>query len=230
MKPVLLLVAGMLNDGEVWQDVASALSAQADVHVALPVQACVPAMAQAAWDGLADVAPHTPIVLAGFSLGGYVAIEMLARPVRPLRAAVLIATSAQTETPAASAQRDKTIAAMQHNFAKLTQGLAPWNTHQANDALVARLRAMMLRVGADCAVRQLRAIAARHDHRDALARLALPVTVLCGAEDRVIPPAHAQDLAALIPSAKLHRVEAAGHMLPLEAPQAIVQALSPWLH
>lgn len=128
MKPVLLLIAGMLNDEDVWADVRTALSSQADVRIALPVQASLPEMAAAAWSRVDDVPPQVPIVLAGFSLGGYVAIEMLARPKRPLRAAALLSTSARPESPEAAATREKTIAAMRKDFAKVVQGIAAWNT------------------------------------------------------------------------------------------------------
>ncbi|HMS06987.1 MAG TPA: hypothetical protein PKD73_14550 [Burkholderiaceae bacterium] len=50
MKPVLLLIPGMLNDGRVWADVANALASDAQVRLASVAQASsIPAMAEAAW-------------------------------------------------------------------------------------------------------------------------------------------------------------------------------------
>lgn len=227
-QPVLLLVPGMLNDERVWAGVAQALADVAQVRVArVTTQATILAMAQDAWALLADLPPEAPVVLVGFSMGGYVAIEMLARPQRRLRAAALVATSARPESPQGQAQREKSIAALQGDFARTVQGIAQWGSHEPTPALLQALTAMMLDVGAETAVRQTRAIMARGDHREALARLDLPVHVLCGAADRITPPALSQELAALIPHARFHEIEKAGHMLPLEQPQTVAALLRP---
>lgn len=227
-QPVLLLVPGMLNDERVWAGVAQALADVAQVRVArVTTQATIPAMAQDAWALLADLPPEAPVVLVGFSMGGYVAIEMLARPQRRLRAAALVATTARPESPQGQAQREKSIAALQGDFARTVQGIAQWGSHEPTPALLQALTAMMLDVGAETAVRQTRAIMARGDHREALARLDLPVHVLCGAADRITPPALSQELAALIPHARFHEIEKAGHMLPLEQPDQVAALLRP---
>lgn len=225
MKPVLLLLAGMLNDERVWADVAAALQPQADVRVVLPLQAGVPAMADAAWARLDDVPVHVPVVLAGFSLGGYVALEMLAQPRRRLHAVALLSTSARPETPEGAALREQTVAAMQADFPAVVDTVLRRGLHSDDAGLRARLRTMMLDVGAETAIRQTRAIQRRGDHRPALARLDLPALVLCGRQDRITPPALAEELAALLPGARLLLVDAAGHMLPCEQPQAVANAL-----
>lgn len=226
MKPVLLLVPGTLTDDEVWADVAAPLAALAQVRIADPRQDdTVPAMAARAWSMLDDLAHDHPVVLAGFSLGGYVAIEMLASPRRTLRAAALVSTSARTDSPEGLAQREKSIRAFERDFGKTIEGIVQWGTHQASEALADRLRRMMLRVGPETAIRQTRAIATRGDHRAALAALALPVMVACGEQDRITPMAWSEELAALIPGARLHRIAECGHMLPMEQAQALVPLL-----
>lgn len=225
MKPVLLLVPGMLNDASVWHDVVELLRPHADARIASPLQDTVPAMAAAAWSLVADLPEQTPVVLAGFSLGGYVAIEMLANPHRPVRAAALISTSARPETPEGAANREKTSAAMRKDFARVVDGVVQWSTHEPSPELCARLRQMMRGFGAHAAIRQNRAISARGDHREALAALSLPVAVLCGQQDRITPPSLSQELAALIPGARLQLAEGAGHMLPCEQPALIAASL-----
>jgi pimeloyl-ACP methyl ester carboxylesterase len=225
MKPVLLLVAGMLNDAGVWAPASEAMQARADVRIALPVQDSIPAMAAAAWALLDEVPRATPVVVAGFSLGGYVAIEMLARPRRPLHAAALISTSGRPETPEGAGVREKTMAAMRKDFGRTVDGIVDWSTHAAGPELVARLTTMMRGVGVDTAIRQTRAIMMRSDHRAALAALTLPVAVACGREDRVTPPALAHELAATVPGATLDLVDASGHMLPVEQPMAVARVL-----
>lgn len=229
MTPVLLLVAGMLNDERVWTEVAAALQPQADVRIVLPVQDSVPAMAAAAWSRLDDVALEVPVVLAGFSLGGYVALEMLARPRRALHAVALLSTSALPETPEGAVARAQTVSAMQADFPAVVDAVVLRGTQSADPALRERLRTMMLAVGADTAIRQTRAIQGRADHRAVLASVRLPAVVMCGRQDRITPPVLSEALAALLPGARLVQVDDAGHMLPTEQPKAVVQALQPLL-
>lgn len=227
MKPVLLLLPGMLNDAGVWGEVVEALFGVAEIR-ALPAfrQDSIAAMAQAAWHSVADVPAATPVLLAGFSMGGYVALHMLAQPERPLAGAALVSTSGRPETPEGAATREKTIAAMQANFPKVVDGILQWGTDAPTPETTERLRAMMLAVGADTAIRQSRAIIGRGDHRAALAALDLPVAVLCGRQDRITPPALSEELAALLPGARLELVEGAGHMLPSEQPRAVADVLA----
>ena len=224
--PVWLLVPGMLNDHRVWQDVAAGLQGHAQVRIAqVQTQTTIADMAREAWALLDDLAADAPVYLAGFSMGGYVAMEMLARPARPLRGLALLDTAGGAETPDSRVLREKTIHAMQTDFAKTLHGLIKWNTHEPSPALVARLGEMMQDVGAATAVRQMRAISERREHSTVLAQLRMPVQVLCGEHDRVTPPARSQALAEAIPGARLQLVPGSGHMLPLEQPQAVVSAL-----
>lgn len=225
--PVWLLVPGMLNDERVWADVAGGLQPHAQVRIAqVQTQSTIAEMASDAWALLDDLAPDAPVYLAGFSMGGYVAMEMLAQqPMRALRGLALIDTAGGAETPESRVLREKTIHAMQSNFAKTLPGLIQWNTHQPSPALLAQLGQMMQDVGAVTAVRQMRAISERREHSAVLGQLRMPVQVLCGEHDRVTPPARSQALAQSIPGARLQLVPDAGHMLPLEQPQAVVSAL-----
>lgn len=162
MKPVVLLIPGMLNDARVWQPVREALAEVADVQVAdVATDADIPAMGARAWAQLSNVPAATPLLLAGFSMGGYVAIEMMARPARSVQALALLSTSGLPEAPEGAAQREKTIAAMQSNFPKVVEGILQWNTHQAAPGLLAMMRQMLLDFGSEVAVRQMRAIMAR---------------------------------------------------------------------
>lgn len=227
-RPVLLLVSGTLCDARVWDPVASALRDHADVRTAVPWDDSIAAMARSAWAGLDDVPAGTPLVLAGFSLGGYVVQEMLARPpqqAHAVNAVALIATSPRPESPEGAVLRGKMIAALTRDFPRAVEGILQVATHVPPADLLPVLRGMMLEVGADVAIRQNRAAQERSDHRAALAALRQPVTVLCGAHDRVTPFELSRELAALIPQARLERVDDAGHMLPRERPEAVVRAL-----
>ena len=224
-RPVLLLLHGLLNDERVWEPVAAPLRAEADVRIPnLRRQNSIAQMAHDAWALVADVPPQVPVVLAGFSMGGYVAIQMLAQPARRAAALALIDTSTRPEAAQNLPVREATIAGLQRDLeaetlAIMKRGVHP--EHVDDAALMAQGLRIMRDVGAEAATGQLRAIIGRADHRALLAKLDIPTLVLCGRTDQVTPLELSQEAAALIPNARLVVVDQAGHWAPLEQPQIV---------
>lgn len=233
MKPMLLLIPGMLNPPEVWAEVAARLADMADVRLAdVRTQASIAEMARDAWATVAERAAGVPLVVCGFSMGGYVAQEMLATAPARISAVALLGTSSRPESDEGVVVREKTIAAIGRDFAKVVDGVARFGTHPARHddaAFMERLRTLLASVGPDVAIRQNRAILARADHRPALAHLALPALVMCGREDRITPPVLSEELATQIPGAQLEWIDDAGHMSPLEQPARVADLLAGWL-
>jgi pimeloyl-ACP methyl ester carboxylesterase len=185
-------------------------------------------MSADAWAALADVDAGTPLVLAGFSMGGYVAIRMLADAPRHVQALALVDTACRPETAENVANREKTIADLQRDFDATALAILKLGAHadnQSNQALLDAGLQIMHSVGAAAAVRQVRAIIGRADHRDLLGRLDMPALVLCGRDDQVTPLALSREAAALIPRAELVIVEQAGHWAPMEQPDAVAAAV-----
>ena len=228
-KPLMLLIPGMLNDERVWAPVSQALGDIAEVHMAdVRTGASIAEMAASAWAMLSSVPAAQRLVVAGFSMGGYVALQMLAAPQRRVDALALVATSAGPEEPEGAVMREKTITAIGRDFGRVVDGIITIGTHasyRADAAAVAHLRQIMLDVGADAAVRQNRAIMARADQRGRLRNLNMPCLVMVGDDDRIRPPAMSEEIASLIPHARFEKVTDCGHMLPLEKPQALATAL-----
>ena len=155
-------------------------------------------------------------------------IELLEAHRDRVHAVAFIDTSARVETADSIVVREKTVAALERNFTKavdgtITFGLHPINHHDT--ALRDGMRRMMHAVGAPAAIRQIRALIARADHRDMLSRLSIPALVVCGSEDKVVPSEWSRELASLIPGARLEQIENAGHMTPLEQPALLAQLL-----
>ena len=225
MKPVLLLIPGMLNTVKIWSRVTPLLEGLADIRIAnVQTQATIADMARDAWKLVADVPPGTPLVVCGFSMGGYTAIEMLAHPQRSVAALGLLDTSARPESPEGRITREKTISAIEKNFPKVVEGILNFGTAEATRAkaeLMDEMRSIMLEVGAEATIRQNRAIAARADNREALRQLTLPALVMCGREDKITPPDASIEMAALIPGARLEWIDGAGHMSLMEQPQRV---------
>ncbi len=229
MRPLLLLIPGMLNTPAVWAKVVPLLRDVADVRILnVQTQTSMGEMADDALALVADMPPEQPLVVCGFSMGGFVAIEIIAARTHKIRAACLLDTSGRPESLESAAQREKTMVAIERDFDKVTLGVTRFATcldNQTNTALMDEMLSVMRGVGPATAIAQNRAIAARSDHRAALAKLSLPVLVVCGKDDLVTPPILSEELAALIPGAQLAWIEGAGHMVPMEQPVALAEHL-----
>ena len=226
----LLLIPGMLNQPGIWAAVIALVRQQFGDQVRIAVadvltQSSITEMAQDAWKRLEAIPSDVPCYIAGFSMGGYVALEMLAHPRRAVHEAWLISTSAQPENPESAPLREKSIASFEQDFEKTIQATARWGTFEKTPEQTAPLVQAMRALGAQTAIRQTRAIMQRRDLRARLAELDIPVHVLCGMDDRITPRALSQDLAALVPKGQLQLIEQSGHMLPFEEPARIAESI-----
>jgi alpha/beta superfamily hydrolase len=173
-----------------------------------------------------------PLVLGGFSFGGYVAQEIVRQASTRVERLALLDTSFHADTPERIAQRQAAnrTASLPGKFRGMTEQLlpsfiAPARLHDA--ALAQRINAMTLRQGREVFIRQN--AMRREDGAAVLRGLTCPVLVLCGRLDVLTPlPLH-EAMAALMPQAKLVVVEDSGHMSPMEQPAAVTGAMRAWL-
>lgn len=234
MKPVLLLIPGMLNTARIWGRVTPLLQDHADIRIAdVTTQASIADMARDAWALVADVPATQRLVVCGFSMGGYVALELIAtylisNYVHRTWATALINTSARAEMPDGLLMRDKTIQAAERDFERVIQGIAQFGIHKdhhADTALMAETLSIMREAGQQTMVRQLHAIKARADQRALLPGIQLKTLVVSARGDAVVPPAASEEMVGLLPNASLEWLEPAGHMTPLEQPAPLAALL-----
>lgn len=229
-RPALLLLPGLLCDAGLWRHQLPALRAHADCTVAdLAQDESLEAMAARAIEGL----PRR-FALVGFSMGGYVAFEVLRQARGRVARLCLMDTSARPDTPDGARRRRglMTLAAAGGRFRGVTPGLLPSLLHPDNlgDAgLVQDITDMAGRLGKAAYLRQQAAILARPDSRPDLPGIGVPTLVLAGEADALTPPALAAEIAAGIPGASLRLVPGAGHLPPLEQPAKITELLLDWL-
>ena len=227
-KIPLLLIPGTLNTARVWAAQSLGLAPLAEIHVAdISTQDNTAAMAE---DALRSMPQR--FALAGFSLGGYVALEIMRRAPARVAGLALISTSARAEAQEALAGRQKSIDLARRDFARLLASmrpfmLAPANLGNAN--LNAALDAMMMEVGAEAFARQSQAVIGRSDSRALLPAITCPTLLVCGREDKVTPPRLSEEMAAAIPGAVIELIDQVGHLAPMEAPARINALLTAWL-
>lgn len=172
-----------------------------------------------------------PAVVVGLSLGGYVALRLLARHPRALRALVLADTRAAGDPPAVKAGRILNSSLVtRHGAAALVEKmipaiLAPGSPQAARE----RVRELGAAQRPEAISFALRAMRDRPDATELLPGVKVPTLFLVGEHDAVTPPADHAAMAALVPGASLVEIAGAGHMTNLEAPEAFNRALRGFL-
>jgi pimeloyl-ACP methyl ester carboxylesterase len=172
--------------------------------------------------------------LAGLSMGGYVALEIVRQAADRVAKLALLDTGARDDPPEAQAKRRVNMAAAEAGrFAEIVDAQFPLYVHPArasDAALKAEYLAMCHDVGPQAYVRQQKAIMSRADSRPLLPAIRCPTVVLVGAQDEATPPALAQEMAGAIPGARLVTVADCGHLSTMERPEAVTEELVAWMN
>lgn len=225
----LLLLPGLLCDGELFAPQVSGLAGVADARVA--DLTAHDTMSGVAADALAR-APWQRFALAGLSMGGYVAYEILRQAPDRVLGLALIDTSARPDTPESTANRRRLMALAERDFPAVAETLLPKllaPVHAADARLAAVVRDMADRVGAAAFARQQLAIIGRPDSRPGLAAIGCPTIVVAGRDDALMPHEVHDEQAAAIPGADLAILGDCGHLASIEQPDRVNAALGGWL-
>jgi pimeloyl-ACP methyl ester carboxylesterase len=224
----LVLIPGMMCDARMWGGIPAALFPRAVAHF-IPSEADT--MADLARILLRDAPPC--FALAGLSMGGILAMEVVAQAPERVARLALLDTNPRAELPDVQARRDPQIVRalsgglrsvirdeMKPNY--LAQG-------QGQKAILDLCLDMALSLGPMVFARQSRALRDRMDRQEALAAFKGPALVLMGAEDRLCPRDRHDVMHALMPQSRLVIIEGAGHLPTLERPVETTSALRRWL-
>lgn len=179
-----------------------------------------------------DAAPPR-FALAGLSMGGYIALEIMRQAANRVVKLALLDTGARDDPPDAQERRRTNIAlAESGRFIDVIDPQFPLYVHpsRANDsALKAMYLAMCHDVGPEAYVRQQKAIMSRADSRPLLSSIRCPTLVLVGAQDEATPPHLSDEMTEGILGARLVKIPDCGHLSTLEQPEAVTKALVEWM-
>ena len=229
MRSALILLPGLLNDARLWRHQVTELASLAEVEVAdLVGPDSIGAMAERVL-----AMRSGPFALAGLSMGGYVAFEIMRRAPERVERLALLDTSARADTPEQTARRRGLIElAQKGRFLGVTPRLLPQLLHpdHVRDREIANTVVQMARsVGREGFIAQQRAIMGRPDSRADLAGIGCPTLVLGGRQDAITPPEVMEEIAGGIAGARLVLLDDCGHLSALERPEQVTAAMAEWL-
>ncbi len=226
-QPIVFL-PGLICDWRLWRDVIDGMADTLAPMVAdLRLDETIAAMATRT---LAAAPPR--FALAGLSMGGYVALEIMRQAPERVSHLALFDTSARPDTEERRETRRKGIEMIaQGKFIGVSRGLlgqlvAPKNL---GTPLADEVQAMSERVGPEAYIRQQKAIMTRPDSVPSLRDITVPTLVGVGALDKMTPPELAEEMATNIPGAELVQFPDAAHLPTMENPGTVIEAMRAWL-
>ena len=175
-----------------------------------------------------------PIVLGGFSMGGYVLWQFLNRHPHRVRAIVLCDTRAGADDLPARQTRHKMAEHINvWGAAKVAEMMTPklfsQQTFDERPEVVKELVRLISEQNPAAIAAAQRGMAARADSTPLLRQILAPTLVIVGSQDAISTPAEMEFIAGQIPGACLQVIDAAGHMAPVEQPEAVTTTLRHFL-
>lgn len=229
MTEHVVLVPGLACTWELFAPQTSALDGLATFSVA-DHGACdeLPTLARS----ILASAPRR-FALCGFSMGGYVAFEIMRQAPDRVTRLALLDTAAGPELPEQTIQRRSLLElAAKEGMDRVCDLMMPrfvGDTCRNDPELTATVRRMFSDTGVAAFSRQIHAIMSRPDSRPGLRHIQCPTMILVGRNDLLTPVAAAEEMAAEIPHAHLIVLPDCGHLTTLERPAAVSAAMKEWL-
>ena len=230
MTAPLILLPGLLCDASVWTPQKDALRGEFQVAAWLHFYGH-DSLAGMAREVLKAAPPR--FALAGHSMGGRVALEIMRTAPERVERLALLDTTATPATPDEPEKRREMIdLARTAGMAAVAARWLPTIVHRfrlAEPAFMSALTAMICRATPEIYVRQVQALLNRPDYRPILPHIACPTLVACGRDDLLSPVIAHEEIAAAIPGANLAVIDNCGHMATVEAPAEVSALLRDWL-
>ena len=240
--PMVLVHAFPLSKA-MWAEQVTALSKSYRViTVDLPGFGLSPRQAEPSIAGMAQAVAALldglkitePVFISGLSMGGYVVMEFFRQFPERVNALGFFSTRAAADSAEQKQKRAEIAEKVRQDGMKvladsMTAKLVGDTTLQAAPQVVEQIRQMILAGLPLGTADALLAMAGRADSSDLLKKIQVPVLILAGKEDKVIPAADAEAMQKQIRCAELHFFENAGHLLNLEQPQQFTALLAQFL-
>ena len=234
-KTNLLLIPGLLCSPRLFAPQVGALADLAEIVV--PDWRRAPLTIWDTWASAArwivDQMPPGKFALAGLSLGGMLAVEIMQIAADRVTKLALLDTVMRSQNEAERAIRRARIRLANEGHFELVLGLQMSRFIPAyrlpDKTLVDEVMTMCGEVGVDIYKRQEELAAVRADRRPDLPKIKCPTIVVCGRDDAATPLFLSEEMAAAIASSELVVIEKCGHLISMEKPEETNAILRRWL-
>ncbi|CAN5921258.1 alpha/beta fold hydrolase [soil metagenome] len=231
----LLLVPGVLCSPRLYTAQVAALAGQADIVV--PDWRRAPLSIWNSWESAArwvvDQMPADRFALAGLSMGGMLAVEIMQFAASRVTRLALFDTGMRSQNERERAIRRARIRLAEEGHFELVLGMQMTRFipgyRLPDKALVDEIMTMCGEIGVETYKRQEELAAIRTDRRPDLPRIACPTIVVCGRDDAATPLFLSEEIAAAIKGSELIVVEDCGHLVTMEKPDEATAILRKWL-
>lgn len=229
-RPTVFLLPGLMCDEAIWEHQAVALAPYADVRIPLfRGFNSLRAMAESVL-----VAAPEKFSVVGHSMGGRVAFELMEIAGNRIERFAVMDTGVHGVQPGEAEKRGILLAAAER---KGLQAVADaWilpmlhPDHHADEALIEEITQMILRNSLEDYRGQVAALLARNDQTPYLARIKQKTWLLCGEADTWSPVSQHEAMQQYLAQSELRIIKNAGHMSPMEQPEAVSSALVEWIN
>ena len=224
----LVLIPGALATSDFWHYQEQYLHARIRIHHA-PIFS-----SYSITDMAEEMINHLPekFTLLGFSLGGYIALELMRHIPDRIDKLILINSGARAISTQGQLERDRSLDLINKGkFDFLINLIFKNSIHHSHQQyeLLTILKRMAREVGAQRYAQQLTAILNKPDHTELLASIQCPTLLMVSRDDKVMPPERSEHMATYIENSQLIYIENCGHVAPLEQPGQVNKILSNWL-
>ena len=225
----VLILPGLLEDADAFEQL---ITGTADIATCVAADMTrADTIAGLAREALKQ-APAGPFLLAGHSMGGYVALEILRQAPERITRLALLNTHARPDSAEATENRRRLMALADRDFEGVVNALLPklmTPQHLEDPVLTGIIGAMAHGVGKEAFKRQQSAIIGRIDSRPSLAAIRCPALVIAARYDALMPVELLEELARGIAGARLEIVEDSGHMASIEQPEKVLELMRGWI-
>jgi pimeloyl-ACP methyl ester carboxylesterase len=230
MHEPLVMIPGLMADARLFLPQMVRLGADRACQVCIAAKGdTVEQMSEAMIAGLPP-----KFALMGHGLGGDIALDIIRRAPDRVTRVILMATDPLSEPPAQAVEREtrmvmaragRLVEAVGMDIPAAAIAESPWR-----DEIMALVQDMALGLGEGVYLRQSRALQRRPDQQKTMRKVRLPALVLAGRQDPLMPLRRQEFTATLMPYGQFQIVEDAGHLAPLEQPEAVSAAVEAFLN
>jgi pimeloyl-ACP methyl ester carboxylesterase len=234
-KTPLLLIPGLLCSPRLFAPQTAALADAADIVV--PDWRRAPLSIWDSWESAArwciSQMPAGKFALAGLSLGGMLAVEIMQLAADRVTKLALLDTGMRSQNETERAVRRGRIRLAEEGHFELVLGLQMSRFIPAyrlpDKALVDEVMTMCGEIGVDIYKRQEELAAVRADRRPDLPKIKCPTIVVCGRDDAATPLFLSEEMTVAIQGSELIVIEACGHLISMEKPEETNAILRRWI-